>query len=254
MKTLSYLLILLFPIALIVFGEVLAKFALTHVESQRIKVFLYGSIGLSLSALIFMSNAYALKSLNKEPMLVGGISSFFWGAVIGVAVSFIAGIGFGVLNGHSLNMSNLFLGFDMKLIGNIYPAATEELYFRGGVVHFFTQTFGLPTGLISGSIPFGIIHIIGSFFGKTVTLSQILGITLAGLMLSLLYLRFGLLGAFSCHLMWNAITPGWAKAFNIEDKNFVSSLEGSWITCAILLVVSAALILSLFFQKRDLLI
>ena len=118
---------------------------------------------------------------------------------------------------------------------------TEEVYFRDGIVNFFTQTFSTNIGIIAGSLPFGLLHILGSFFGKTITLASIFGISLAGLMLSLMYLRFGLLGSMSCHLMWNALVLGWEKVYGAETKNIADQIEGSWITCLIFVAVCICL-------------
>jgi len=139
MKILNYLLLLVFPILLIIAGEFFVKFAVSSVESQKIKVIVYGGIGIFLSVLIFIANTHALKGLNVQPMLIGDPRSLAWGFAIGIIVSLASGIGFGILNGHTLNLSNLFFNFDTKIVGNLYPALTEEIYFRGGVVHLLTQ-------------------------------------------------------------------------------------------------------------------
>jgi membrane protease YdiL (CAAX protease family) len=244
-KISAYFLIFILPIVLIVLGEVFFKYAFSSIQSHFIKSIVYGSMGIVLFLAICLTSTYAIQVLKLKPIFWGNGSSFVWGIITGVLISLVSGVGFGVLNGYSLQLKSLFLNFDTKLIANLYPALTEEAYFRGGIVNLLTQSFGQTIGLAAGSVPFGVIHIIGIFFGKTITIAQILGISLAGLMLSLMYLRFGLMGAVSCHLMWNAFVPGWAKVYGLENKNTVGLIEGSWLTCSILLIVSIVLYCSL---------
>ncbi len=244
-SVLAYGLIFVFPIVAIVLGEVITKYATASWQSYFVKSVIYGGIGIILFTVICRTNSYAFKVLNLKPIFWGNSYSLFWGIGIGVLISVAAGAGYGISNGFSFQFNKLFLDFGSKLIGNLYPALTEEAYFRSGIVNMLSQMFGQTFGLASGSVPFGVIHVIGVFFGKTITFAQILGISLAGLMLSLVYLRFGLIGAASCHLMWNAFIPGWAKVYGAESKNMVSLIEGSWITCSLLLVACLFLYFSL---------
>jgi hypothetical protein len=127
----------------------------------------------------------------------------------------------------------------------------EEIVFRAGIVHSTFQLFGQAAGLASGSIPFGILHLAGLLFGQSVTTAQIFGISLAGLMLSLMYFRFGILGASATHLTWNALIGGWLNVYGLTDRAGVTSaLEGSWVTCAVLTLACAALYATSF--KKDL--
>lgn len=249
-KTFIYFLIFTAPLAIIICGEILVKYTFPSLESDFLKTAFYGGLGVILFAAIYLLNAYAIQLLKLKPVFWGNGVSLLWGLGIGVLVSLVSGVGVGILNGYSLHLSKLFLNFDIKVIGNLYPALTEEVYFRGGVVHVVAQALGQTFGLASGSIPFGVIHIVGAFFGKTVSIAQIVGISLAGLMLSLMYLRFGLLGAISSHLMWNTFVAGWQKVYAVEDENIVSYIEGSWITCCILVVVCVFLYWSR--PKKDL--
>lgn len=191
-------------------------------------------IALAISFLIRRSQF----ALNIAPFKWGKPSNLLWGMLIGLMISTASGIGFGLSQGYPLQMENLFNNFFSNALRQASPALVEEIVFRAGIVHSTLQLFGNIAGLASGSVPFGILHLAGLLFGQSVTAAQIFGISLAGLMLSLMYLRFGILGAFGTHLVWNALVRGWLDVYGVTDRAVVSDLEGSWVTCLILAAVS----------------
>ena len=245
MKQLRYLGILVLPLFLIVAGEVLTKFTVVKIKLELVRSSMYASIGILISIGIYFILKYLFQALNLNPISLGRFSLFFVGLIIGAIVCLVSGIGYGYLNGYEMKVANLFTNLPMRTIANIYPSLTEEFFFRGGIVEIIGQIFGRIWGLAAGSIPFGVLHVIGKLFGKTVTISQIFGITLAGLMLSLVYLKFGIWSSIGCHLAWNSLVGGWAQVYGIDNKEVTTSIEGSWITCVVLIGVILFLICSL---------
>jgi membrane protease YdiL (CAAX protease family) len=244
MNLLSFLAIFILPILLIIMGEYFSLFSLKNISNYRLKVSLYACIGLVISVIILSINSLEFKKLNVPAMVIGDFTSFIWGLIFGLTISLSSGVIYGLINHHPMRMGKLFNNFDTKLLSNLYPAFTEEIYFRGGIVHLISHLFHSNWGLVIGSVPFGVIHVIRVLFGKKVTFSQILGISLAGLMLSLMYFRFGLIAAIVSHLMWNAIVLGWGQVYQIDNKHLENNIEGSWSTCLILFIASLTLFIS----------
>ncbi len=245
MKIIRYLNIFVFPFVIMIIGSYFLQQLIHEISPRLLRSSIYSGFGLLICIGIFFLISRSLYKLSMKPMLIGGLSSLLYGLLIGLAVSFFSGIGFGLVKGYSFNFANLLLEFHLKLLGNSFPALCEEIIFRGGIVEGTMQLFGKWVGLAAGSITFGVLHVVGIFFGNSVTVSQILGISLAGLMLSLVYLRFGILGSFACHLMWNSLVSGWIKVYGITDKDAVSTLEGSWVTCFVLATACLMLHLNL---------
>ena len=113
-------------------------------------------------------------------------------------------------------------------------------------MHFASVYWGSMWGVAAGSIPFGLIHIFGMFFGNPVTLQQVVGVSIAGGLLSLLYLRFGLISAIGCHWMWNSLCTQWVKVLGIPKQGGVQYIEGAWTTSIILGILY---LLLLFFSR-----
>lgn len=198
-------------------------------------------IALGTSRIICKSQA----ALNMKPFSWGAPSSLIWGLLIGLVISATSGIGFGISQGYPLHWDKLFDGLPQNILRQASPALGEEIVFRAGIVHSTFLLFGKTAGLASGSVPFGILHLAGLLFGQSVTAVQVFGICLAGLMLSLVYFRYGILGAFATHLTWNALVGGWINVYGLTDRaTATSALEGSWVTCTVLALACAALYFS----------
>src|SRR5690606_22844037 len=110
--------------------------------------------------------------------------------------------------------------------------------FRGGIVHTTTRIWGKWAGLASGSVPFGLLHMVDILFGNSITPIHVFGIILGGLLLSLIYLRLGLFAAIACHYIWNVLATRWQKGYGLAD---MGDFEGSWVACVVLLLVTLAL-------------
>lgn len=168
-----------------------------------------------------------------------------WGLGIGLTFGFLAsllsGLAFSWTSGHHVDFSQFSDNLGLKALGNIFPAVVEETAFRGGVVHFVSTLFSPSLGLAAGSIPFGVIHFFGVLFGNPVTIQHALGVSMAGLLLSLLYLRFGLASAFGCHWFWNTLCGSWVKALALPQSGGVQTFEGAWTTIIVLFALSFAL-------------
>ena len=94
-------------------------------------------------------------------------------------------------------------------------------------------------GLMSGSLPFGLIHLVGRLLGKPVGVLHVIGVTAAGLLLSLAYLRFGLMFAIGVHWIWNSLCGTWVSIFGLPKNGGVQMIEGAWTTVLVLLLFVA---------------
>ena len=222
-------------------GEILLDIIGQRMSPGLLRSSTNAGLGVAVSILIYFIVRYFLKAVALKTPLVGNLSSLVIGLFIGVFVSVVSGVGYGLLNGYQLQFENFFTDVHFKALVNVFPALSEEIVFRGSIVNAIIQLAGNAWGIAAGSIPFGILHLLGVLFGNTVTISQIFGISFAGMMLSLVYVNFGVCGAFACHLVWNSLVTGWIKVYGIEDKAAISSLEGSWVTCTALLITSILL-------------
>ncbi len=234
----TYGLTFIVPLFLMIAAALLLNKIGQSIHNKFLSAALLGFLGLALSIIIYFTIRYFQINRGLQPLVVGNFPNLLIGLSIGVAVSVISGIGYGLANGYSFKFDNLLIGLHINTLMNIFPALCEEIIFRGGLVHIVIQHAGNFWGLAAGSIPFGVLHIIGVLFGQTVTFAQIIGITAAGLMLSLVYVNFGIMGSFACHLVWNSLVGSWIKVYGIESKGAVSALEGSWVTIIVLLSTS----------------
>jgi len=186
-------------------------------------------------------------SLKIQKMVLGNFKGFLFGITLGIAVSILSATLFYITKGPALNFNLLLPDFHLKLLGNIFPATVEEITFRGGIVHFLTAFWGKFAGLLGGSIPFGVIHLFGKLFGHPVDLMHVIGVSVAGLSLSYLYLELGLLPAISYHLIWNSLCSKWVSVFELPRKGGVQQLEGFWGTSLVIVIVFSVLI---YFRNR----
>ncbi len=165
------------------------------------------------------------------------------GLCFGLGASLGSGILFSWAKNQPIVFSRLSEGLFLHAVGNIFPAAVEETAFRGGIVHFTSAYLNPTWGLVAGSVPFGVLHFFGRLFGNPVTLQHALGVSVAGLLLSLLYMKFGLVSAFGCHWVWNSLCGQWVKAMSLPRPGGVQAFEGSRTTAVVLVSLSLLLIL-----------
>jgi membrane protease YdiL (CAAX protease family) len=110
------------------------------------------------------------------------------------------------------------------LISNLGVGALEEIGFRAGLVHTLYARWGVLAGLLGGSVPFGLLHILGFIFGRPPSAAHVIGVSFGGWFLSLLYLRWGLLAAAAGHWIWNSAASNCARVFGIK----LYQLESAW--------------------------
>ena len=113
---------------------------------------------------------------------------------------------------------------------------------RAGVVHILHGLHGPWAGMAGGSLPFGLLHIFGRLFGNPVGVSLVIGTTASGLLLSILYLRFGFWAAFGCHWMWNSLARAWVMYAGITSRDGIQQFEGAPETVIVLVVACVCLI------------
>jgi membrane protease YdiL (CAAX protease family) len=199
--------------------------------SRSILSAIFGII-FSLLLYYFIEFLFRKSSINK---IIGiRLRNCLFGLILGLTVSFLCGIGFLITHDYQIQWTMLVHNLHLRILNNISPALLEELVFRHGIVHAGYLIFGEKFALLFGSIPFGLLHLVGIFFGQSVGLLQVIGISLGGLLLSYTYIEWGL-GAVVClHLIWNAFSVQWAEAFGLDIKMGPAQIEGSLSTIVVL--------------------
>lgn len=245
MKVVGYAWVYWVPLVLMFVAIFFEYRFITEMQPGLIRAIVNAFVGILVSGCIYLFLQKSYAKMAMSPVLMGGIVSLLWGLLIGLFISFASGIGFAVVSGYGLSFGKIFTNLHINSVANLSPALLEEFVFRGGMVELTTNLLGRAAGLGIGSVPFGILHLLGKLFGNPVTLAQVLGISLAGLMLSLVYIHFGISGAFACHWVWNSLVANWVRVYETSDKVTVNAIEASWVTCAVLLAVSLVLFLNL---------
>ena len=153
---------------------------------------------------------------------------------------FASSIALLLLEGHSFTHFNgaKFLDF---LLYQIRPATIEEVGFRFGIVTIAVFYFNLNVGILLGAIPFGVLHLLNFLSGGEIYWLYILGTGVAGIFLSVIYLRFGLYAAVLVHYVWNVLASTAASSSSFKQEQ----LEGGVGTLAILLIASMVIFLDL---------
>lgn len=121
-----------------------------------------------------------------------------------------------------------------QMLFQLRPALIEEVGFRFGIVVFALGFFGFFPAIIAGSIPFGLLHIMNFISGLPIDWLYIIGTSVAGLFLTLLFLNYGLAAAIIAHYSWNVLASVTANIFKISQVE----IEGSLSTLAILTLFS----------------
>ena len=173
--------------------------------------------------------------------VVGGIASLTTGAAAGLLASAASGGLYYLVHRPELARPLAAALRPSRFISNLGPAALEEVGFRAGVVQLLSSAWGTLAGLLGGSVPFGLLHLLGVFFGRPPSLTHVVGVSAAGWLLSLLYLQLGLLSAFACHWVWNSLASFWFRAFQLPAKVADIRFEGAWTTDIVLLAMCVVL-------------
>jgi membrane protease YdiL (CAAX protease family) len=211
-----------------------------------------GLIGVSVVAfggiLVAFCLSYAIEALCltagvPQPNF-GMLAGLAKGAAIGLSVSLVAGFSFQLVAAHQSAWSKLIDDLHLPMLLHVFPAANEEVTFRYGIVHAVGAMFGTKYSLLAGSVPFGLLHFLGRLFGNPANLQQVLGASLGGLLLSIIYVRYGgLLACVACHWIWNTMGEQWVKVYALNPKLGASTFEGAWTTAAVLVVACGVLLL-----------
>jgi len=210
----------------------------------------FAVIGIAGAVGIHSLNSYLSGKTQVPCPLVGSLKKLLLGILLGLATSMVSGLLYYAVYKPEIS-HNLPVIFKQNLplaaTSNISSAVIEEAAFRGGLVHFIAAYWGQTAGLLGGSIPFGLAHLAGRIWGIPVDLLHVIGTAMAGLLLSLVYLRWGLLSAIGLHWTWNSLCLVWVRSFCL-GQNGAIVFEGSITTTSVLVMISLAL---LFCCKRE---
>jgi membrane protease YdiL (CAAX protease family) len=122
------------------------------------------------------------------------------------------------------------------------PAVLEEIGFRMGAVTFAWAFYGAVGALIAGSVPFGALHLLNLFSGGAIDAHYILGTSVAGLFLSLVFLNFGLAASLAAHYVWNVFAAVSSRHLPYSQEE----LEGGPATLLVLVTASVFLAIRRF--------
>lgn len=218
-----------------------------NVASREMKIFATASLGLILFVALLKTIEKLGPSSSVPIAKYGSLSGLFFGLVLGTLISISAAFLLSKTNNLDMSWDRFRDQLPFSATGSIAPATVEEAVFRFGIVHGTTVLAGPVYGLMAGSLPFGAGHLLNRLAGQPVTFQQVIGITVAGLLLSLMFLRFGLWASVGCHFAWNALAGPWVKGFGLPPAEGISSLEGAWTTS---LVLGLACVVLLLLYKR----
>ena len=239
------ILAIIVPIVLVIIISIIQENLFKSISDKRIKAILYIMSGLVGSFLIYRFILYSSIKTGCNTLYFGSYKGLLLGIVVGVCISIFSGLFYFLANQPKLNIPAFHKNLEISVIANMSPAIVEEFGFRGGVVHFLQSYYGKMVGLAGGSISFGIVHIIGRMFGNPVGISHITGVTIAGLLLSLLYMKYGLFSAIGCHWIWNSLCNPICRMFGIPDKGGTQVFEGAWTTILVYVCISSFIIYKL---------
>lgn len=126
-----------------------------------------------------------------------------------------------------------------QIFFQLRPALIEEIGFRFGLVLLGFAFFGRNFGLLAGSLPFGVLHLLNFMSGQEVIWEYIVGTAIAGLYLSLVFMNYGLVAAIVAHYSWNVLAATSAQLYSFKQEQ----LEGGTGTLILLLLSSAVLLI-----------
>jgi uncharacterized protein len=224
------------PSVIMVVWSVLGEVLLKSVSDLYMKTLILAVTGILGGICLFLIIKFFSRKTNIGPTNIGSWSSLLFGCFAGLVISLTSGYLFYATKQPATDFTKYSNKIGPRFIGNVSPAIIEEIAFRGGVVHAVTSFWGKGLGLLSGSVPFGLIHLVGRLLGKPIGLWHVIGVTSAGLLLSIAYLRFGLLFVIGVHWIWNSLCGVWVSIFELPRNGGVQIIEGAWTTVLVLLV------------------
>jgi membrane protease YdiL (CAAX protease family) len=163
------------------------------------------------------------------------------GLAVGLLLSITCGLLFRLLHGEPTTAALGAAIEPANFLRSMGPALIEEASMRAGVVHLLNGLSGPWAGLAGGSLPFGLLHIFGRIFGNPVGIALVIGTTASGLLLSILYLRFGFWSAFGCHWIWNSLAGAWVRYAGITSRDGMQQFEGAPETVIVLVIACVCL-------------
>ena len=237
------------PFILFVFFTFLVEITLKPLHmGMEMFAFITAVIGLLCGLIIYYIIIVTTKKINILPPLFGKIYFLFIGGGLGLLSSLLCGTLFFFVHKPQIspffNVGHLLL----QILGNLFPAIVEEMGVRGGLVNVLSATVNNTVGILGGSLFFGFIHLVGRFFGNPVNLSHVLGYSIGGLLLTLIYMRYGLFCAVGWHCIWNALLNTWTKTFNLGFGG-TQNFETTWTTSLILCIISVPLLYVVLKQR-----
>jgi len=227
----------LFAVALSLLIEKLS----VHVKNRAIRSLLFCLFGLSISLPgLWLINLLCV--LNQvAPVNAGSFSSALLGASLGLVLSMTSAAFFFLVYRPRIAGYRVLLNLPFALIANVFPAFVEEVGFRGGLVHFLDQFLNANAAVLVGSLSFGLAHLASYLPYRLPSFKYLLAATSAGLLLSYVYITYGLSFAIGLHLLWNSLCGCWVSFFCLKERNGRDRFEGDW--AAILPTLCLALFL-----------
>lgn len=158
-------------------------------------------------------------SRSKSALLIQGLGfSLLWTFAVAVAEQ----IFFGTL--YEKNLILLIYNTPLSYWAyNIFPAISEEILFRAGLIHAFYVIGKRRRGLLVSGIIFGLFHLM-NLRGETIATQELIWIfnlMCAGVILGYLYIRFGLLISIFAHWFWNT---SWGNTMQQVEQSLVSTV------------------------------
>jgi len=218
----SVVLVTLFYMVLLILAQL--SFQAT-VESLSLKIVIATLVGLLFPVVIYFLNLKYFRWAGLEPPQKLSINKdFFIKLAIGFLIALILLYSIGLLFFLQTNdVKNLLFKVSFSLVVfNILTAIGEEVIFRGTFLNFFAQKNKKYLGLLITSSIFSLIHLLNLLLGQEVSMVMILSLFLAGLLLGLIYLRFGIVSAIATHYLWNLLYGG--ASFSSESYAGISVL------------------------------
>lgn len=159
-----------------------------------------------------------------------------WGAIISLSIFLISSLFISASDQHG-DVTASMIG--RQMLFQLRPALIEEIGFRYGIVALAGFFFGGPAGLIAGTIPFGILHLLNFNSGAGIQWDYIIGTSVAGFYLSVVFLKMNLGAAILAHYSWNVLASVFSVLWQIPQER----IEGAWSTLILLMIFSVGILL-----------
>lgn len=167
--------------------------------------------------------------------------SLFWGnkfklglklGMVLISTVFVLEIltGWVKITGFDIDMSLILYSFALQVL----VAFSEEISFRGYILKNFVDGMGLRSAVIINSVLFSALHIPSFLFynlGQERIFLAFMVIALISTMISIIYLRYGLLSAAGFHFGWNFLQYHIFSLSSIQSGILNTSYTGpDWLT------------------------